>query len=1164
MFRQMTPKAILFHISLVLVVTVMFTSYSSGQRDIDITAPVDLVLNCNNLDYVIISSWLQDYTATSMCDGAIEVSNDFDGELPDLCGQPKFVKWIIRDECGDIDSSGSTISLANTLFDVGFSYCPPSITVFADTTRCGSQVIFPHPYARDCFSQIEVNQVRNNQDQILQSGDVFPEGPTNIVFEAVDKCGNNDFCRFQVVVRASEDLVNVYCPENRQIRICADQDSCVWVSTDEFLRPGTALNECSSATLDYTITTAAGVRSSSRVLMDEDGNASGFVFPLGQSEVCYEISNGGGNAECCFMIAVEDCAAPTIICPGSAEISCDLIAQGDALDEWLDQAIVSDNCDSNPTVRTVVLDTIGICAGTQMIEYLVIAEDGSSNESACVATLNVSDDEGPELLVTRLPDSTFQCRGVNQNQEIFVEWLSNNAGFNDTHVKNNCPSEINWKFEPSTTTFQVFNNACSPNIGFYDVEFYAEDRCGNRSETTAKARLLIEDNLPPLLQVPDDIVLPCDIDNLQGIIDEVLSRITLIDSCSGTQVNASLTLPFNECPLGESVVDVTFTASDNCGNSINTITQITLVKNVTSLVIAPPPIVLRCGQNIDSIIPEWLEKYSVRPQCDSFTVVNTYEPTMTNICGSEQQVIWLLQDTCGTSVTANSTLTVVDELTPPVFLNCPIDVTIFLDDTDCSGEFTFDTPRAEDCTDERVEIKQILPSIGEEILTSGSDFPVGETLLQFTATDQCNNVSRCEFTITVVDDASCSSTGLSISGNVLDASGNNLEGAVLLIDTNGGEFPKLQVSDARGDYSFRFLPPRQNFSIDLSIEDSFVNGISGLDLLLIRNHILGLNTFTTPLNVIAADANNDQSLSALDIVVLQRLLIGIVDTLPGGIAWKFVETSEIENSTLVPYPRINRFIYTDLRESLMQDFIGVKTGDVNASASAPELGSELMTETRESVSLRANDRLVLTGKKYIVEFTVDKDLDIEGFQLSLDVADVHIAHIDSDLFNISEHDYHLSDDELKLVGLNRINSSKGGFVRLHLEPLSTGMLSDLIRPSADSYPSEIYSPDGDHFLIKHLAIIFDREESTGLQVYQNHPNPYSEETSISFELSSDEEVEIEVFNYSGRVLYQVIDQYSAGKHSVSISANDLDMTGLLYYRVSTAEDESVMRMVLLK
>ncbi len=1164
MFRKMAPKSILLHISLAFVMMLMFTTYSIGQREIDITAPVDLVLNCNNLDFVIINSWLQDYSATSMCDGVIEVTNNFDGELPDLCGQPKFIKWIVRDECGKIDSSGSTISLANDLFEVGFSYCPASITVFADTARCGSQVIFPHPFARDCFSQIEVNQVRNDRDQIIQSGEIFPEGPTDVVFEAVDKCGNNDFCRFQVVVIPSEDLVNVYCPEDRLIRVCAEQDSCVWISTDEFLRPGTALNECSSASLAYTITTAAGETTSSRLVMDEDGNASGFVFPLGQSEVCYEISNGGGSSECCFMVAVEDCAAPTLICPGTANFECDLVSAGDALDEWLDQAIVSDNCDSNPTVRVSALDTIGICGGTQMIEYLVIAKDGSSNETACVATLNVTDDEGPELLVTRLPDSTFQCRGAVRNQEIFVAWLANNAGFNDTHVRNNCPSDIEWKFEPSSTTFQQINNGCSPNIGFYDVEFYAEDRCGNRSAATAKARLVVEDNLPPILRVPNDIVLSCDIGNLQGIIDEVLSRVTLIDSCSSAQVNASLTLPFNECPIGETEVDVTFTASDACGNSINTVTQITLVKVETSLVFAPPPLVLRCGQRIDSIIPEWLEKFSVTPQCDSFTVVNTYDPSMTNICGSEQQVIWLLQDTCGTSVTVNSTVTIVDETTPPVFLNCPADVSIFLDDTDCSGEYTFDTPKAEDCTEERVDIRQILPTGGQDILTSGSDFPVGETQLQFTATDQCGNVSRCEFTVTVVDDASCSNTGLSISGNVLDALGNNLQGATLLIDTDGGEFPKLQISDARGDYSFGFLPSRQNFSIDLSLEDSFVNGISGLDLLLIRNHILGLNTFTSPLNVIAADANNDQALSALDIVVLQRLLIGTVDTLPGGNAWKFVESDELQNTSLIPYPRINRFVYTDLRESLMQDFVGVKTGDVNASATAPGLVAEPAAEIRSSIPLRVRDMSLRSGDDYTVEFLLADDFDAAGFALSLDVGSMQIIAIDSDLFDLSADDYHHDDGLLRLVGLNRRSSTKRAFIRLHIKALSNGLLSELISLNDESYTSEIYTEANGQYMVNSLELDYQYDRSKTLHVHQNRPNPFSDLTNISFDILTDQMVEVEVFDYSGRVIYHLKDTFLAGANSISIAADDLGQTGLVYYRVSTADEEAVMRMVLIR
>jgi len=1164
MYRKIAPKSLLRNITFVLVANVLFISFCTAQRDIDIEAPVDLVLNCNNLDFVIINSWLQDYTASSTCDGAIEISNDFDGELPGLCGQPKFVKWIIRDECGGIDSSGSTLSLANDLFDVGFTICPNNITVFADTVNCGSQVIFPDPYARDCFSQIDVTQVRNMSDMIFQSGDEFPVGRTDVVFEATDECGNNDFCRFQIIVNPSEELVNTYCPENQLIRICASQDSCTWVSTDEFIRPGTALNDCGSATIEYSITTPTGV-TTSRSLEDVDGNASGFVFPLGQSEVCYEIRNGGGSSECCFMVAIEDCTAPSIICPASIDLACDLVSGSEALDEWLGQAIVNDNCDANPSVRTIALDTMGTCGGSQVIEFLVIARDGSSNEGACLTTLNVVDDEGPELLVTRLPDSIFQCRGVVRNQEIFVEWLGNNAGFNDSHVRNNCPSDITWKFEPASTTFQVLNNACSPNLGFYDVEFYAEDRCGNRSAATARARLLVEDNLPPTLQIPNDIVLDCDIDNLQGIIDEVLSRVTLIDSCSAARVNASLTLDSNECAIGETVVDVTFTASDNCGNMITTVAQITLVKTETSLVFAPPPIVLRCGQNIDSIIPEWLDKFSTTLQCDSFTVVNTYDASMTDICGSVQQVIWLLQDTCGTSTTANSMLTIVDESVPPVFLNCPVDVTIFLDDTECSSLYVFDTPRAEDCTDDRVDIRQILPPNGQDILTSGSDFPIGETLLQFTATDQCNNVSRCEFTITVVDDSSCSNTGLSINGTVQDAAGNDFTGATLLIDTDGGEFPKLQISDASGDYSFGFLPPRQDYSIELSIEDSYVNGISGVDLLLIRNHILGLSLFESSLSVIAADANSDESLSALDIVVLQRLLIGLVDTLPNANAWKFVEVNEIENSTLIPWPRIDEFFYTNLRESLTQNFIAVKTGDVNASASPPGIVDKNSTEIRSSQSIKTVDLYINKGQEYELDFYLEEGVSIEGFQMNMDFTGLEILDVNSELFKLSKDDYLFNDRLLRVIGLNRNRVIEGSvLLQLKIKAIESGKLQDFISISNHELASEIYAQSDDSYNNYAVNFEFLGNDHQGLVVSQNMPNPFSKETTIEFEISRDQKVWIEIVDYAGKVLLQQNRDFPKGVNTISINSEDLDQSGILFFRISTGTEQVIRKMVSLR
>jgi hypothetical protein len=53
-----------------------------------------------------------------------------------------------------------------------------------------------------------------------------------------------------------------------------------------------------------------------------------------------------------------------------------------------------------------------------------------------------------------------------------------------------------------------------------------------------------------------------------------------------------------------------------------------------------------------------------------------------------------------------------------------------------------------------------------------------------------------------------------------------------------------------------------------------------LDLVKIQNTLLGIEPFTSPYDLIAADANNSQTVSAIDLVELRKLILGLYTELP--------------------------------------------------------------------------------------------------------------------------------------------------------------------------------------------------------------------------------------------------------------------------------------------
>ena len=84
-------------------------------------------------------------------------------------------------------------------------------------------------------------------------------------------------------------------------------------------------------------------------------------------------------------------------------------------------------------------------------------------------------------------------------------------------------------------------------------------------------------------------------------------------------------------------------------------------------------------------------------------------------------------------------------------------------------------------------------------------------------------------------------------------------------------------------------------------------------------------------------------------------------------------------------------------------------------------------------------------------------------------------------------------------------------------------------------------------------------------LYQNYPNPFNPATTISFDLPVDDEVTIEVFDISGRLVNTIEKgkMYSAGSHSVRFDGSNLS-SGAYFYRITTPKFSDVKKLVLVK
>ncbi len=120
---------------------------------------------------------------------------------------------------------------------------------------------------------------------------------------------------------------------------------------------------------------------------------------------------------------------------------------------------------------------------------------------------------------------------------------------------------------------------------------------------------------------------------------------------------------------------------------------------------------------------------------DTFTCAdigpNTVTLTVTN------------NDSPNSTATCTAVVTVEDTL--PAVIGCPGDITATTEDGDCGAIVNFQNAIAIDNCGSTI----VSQTAG---FASGSVFPVGDTLIEFTAQDDNGNLSTCTFTITVEDD----------------------------------------------------------------------------------------------------------------------------------------------------------------------------------------------------------------------------------------------------------------------------------------------------------------------------------------------------------------------------------------------------------------------------
>ena len=186
-----------------------------------------------------------------------------------------------------------------------------------------------------------------------------------------------------------------------------------------------------------------------------------------------------------------------------------------------------------------------------------------------------------------------------------------------------------------------------------------------------------------------------------------------------------------------------------------------------------------------------------------------------------------------------------------------------------------------------------------------------------------------------------------------------------------------QISGLDGTYKLNTFE-QSSYTISASKTDSnpLKDVVTTLDIIRSRMHLLGKEKFTSPYQIIAADVNGSNSVTTLDLVEMQKVVLGINQTFTSGLNWLIIPESYDLTNNPFAYKTSVDVALTD--QDMNLNFIGVKVGDVDNSWVNPDAARQ------------AGGLLVLSLNKVTIQdefieipVIVAESQEIRGYQFSI-------------------------------------------------------------------------------------------------------------------------------------------------------------------------------------
>ena len=380
----------------------------------------------------------------------------------------------------------------------------------------------------------------------------------------------------------------------------------------------------------------------------------------------------------------------------------------------------------------------------------------------------------------------------------------------------------------------------------------------------------------------------------------------------------------------------------------------------------------------------------------------------------------------------------------------------------------------------------------------------------------------------------------------------------------------IEMTNEQGEYAFDQMPIGETYTVTPAKDTGYLNGVSTLDLVLLQRHILGIERLPSSYSQIAADINNDKSINGIDLVELRKLILGIYVELPENTSWRFVdvdhEFSDPENPWITEIAEDYRI--DELEQNMDIDFIGVKIGDLSGDVIA-NLSSQPIDQrsNRWSLVFEMTDNQLAADELITIPVYSRNYERVSGWQLTFefDTDNVEVMDVIGKSIDVREGDYNLSSVDKGWFTISHSSTKEESFedgellYELVVRVSEDMKAQDVFQLSSKVTRAEAYRGYSEVVNVE-LAVI----NNSNTNIVSVTPNPWISRTSIEFNMSEEGLGLWEFYDINGRLIHAKQGTYTAGRHVMHITKDEIRSTGIVYVKLTTADGVVESKMMVLE